>query len=80
MSWTLAIGALTPGIWIWSVGVPGGTSTVDRDLRAADEGDQERAQLGRGGQRGGAEARQEEASRRQTDEQLALVMRRRDAP
>src|SRR5690242_2366900 len=28
MSWTLAIGALTPGIWIWSVGVPGGTSTV----------------------------------------------------
>jgi hypothetical protein len=28
MSWTPTIGAVTPGILIWSTGVPGGTSTV----------------------------------------------------
>src|SRR5919198_4598278 len=28
MSWTATIGVVTPGILIWSTGVPGGTSTV----------------------------------------------------
>ena len=48
---------------------------IDRHghLRAADEGDEEGALLGRGRHGRGAETRQEEACRRETDEQLALV-------
>ena len=73
MSWTLAIGARHAGD-LDLVGRRAGRH-VDghRDLRAADERDEQRALLGRGRHRRGAEAGEEEAGRRQTDEQLALV-------
>ena len=73
MSWTLTIGRGDAGD-LDLVGRGAGRH-VDghRDLRAPDERDKQRALLGRCRHRRGAETGKEKASRRQANEQLALV-------